>query len=804
MPRHLLHIIIILFLIGGLMNANPSDSPKIGLVLSGGGAKGFAHIGILKMIDSLDIPIDYIAGTSIGGIVGALYAIGYSGYEIERLALRTEWDALFSNKPDRAILPYLLKKKDGKYRLTFGLKEYTPQAPSGLISGQKISLMAANLTLNAEYIRDFDNFYIPFRCVCADLISGEEVVLKKGSLAKAMRATMSIPTVFSPVEWGDSLLIDGGAINNLPVDVVREMGAGFIIAVNVMSPKRNRENLTNMIDILDETFNIPLYPRIEKNIEASDIYIAPDIKYFGASDFENKKVRQLLKVGEEAAREHKQQLINLKDRYNLIRSGDLKDNMPLDKNPVIYGISITGNITMSYIDVYKSLDIKPGDRFDPKSFTDKMTELRTSGFFQSVNYQVRPVGQDTIRLLINIKEQQKPIIYGVHIDGNQKLPFRFIYNYLGLKPNEPLDIKLLNSRINELYSLGYFETITYEIEPVSDNRIRLKFKVKERPFNQLHVGFHYDDFYDLVGHVGLEAINLLLPGLRLDASLKFAGLLDFKTDIAYPSRQLNLPVFPYLRLHYKDRPVAIYGTKGNKVASYKDRSAAVGLGLTILLEKSAAVEVELNSEKMNINPDIALDDPDEFPSWYDHLHKVQINFNLDVIDDVLLPRNGFDLNAYYETSLKQLGSELDYRKFNISYNQFVNPFRKHTLRFYGYYIWGSNSLPVYKYALIGGPDTFVGLDYQQFLSSRLAVGRIDYRFEYKKDIFLKLIFNLGNYRLKLPPEYKTARLIWGYGIGVKFLSILGPFELIYARGHRSFYEPLKMRNIFYFQAGFNL
>lgn len=804
MTRRCLHILIILLLFSGTLTAGPTESPKIGLVLSGGGAKGFAHIGILKMIDSLDIPIDYIAGTSIGGIVGALYAIGYSGYEIERLALRTEWEDLFSDKPDRAMLPYLLKKKDGKFQITFGLKEFTPQAPSGLISGQKISLMAANLTLNAEYICDFDDFYIPFRCICADLISGKEVVLKKGSLAKAMRATMSIPTVFTPVEWGDSLLIDGGAINNLPVDVVREMGAEFVIAVNVMSPKRSRENLTNMIDILDETFNIPLYPRIEKNIENSDIYIAPDIKYFGASDFENKKVKQILKVGEKAAQEHKHQLIALREKYNLIRSGELEEKVLLDKNPVIHGISITGNITMPYIDVYQALDIQPGQRFNPQSFTDKMTALRTSGLFESVNYQVRPAGRDTIRLMINVKEQKTPVIYGINIEGNKKLPFRFIYNYLGLKPNDPLNIKLLNRRINELYSLGYFETITYEIEPVSENQIRLKFRVKERPFNQLHVGFHYDDHYDLVGHVGLEAINFLLPGLRLDAGLKFAGLLDFKTDLAYPSRQLNLPVFPYLRLHYKDRPVDIYGGKGKKVASYKDRSASMGLGLTILLEKSAAVEVELNSEKMNIDPDIALDDPDEFPSWYDHLHKFQINFDLDVIDDVILPRHGFDLNIYYETSMKQLDSELDYRKFDISYNQYVTPFRKHTLRFYGYYIWGSNSLPVYKYALIGGPDTFVGLDYQQFLSSRLAVGRIDYRYEYKKDIFFKLIFNLGNYRQKLPPEYKTARFIWGYGIGVKFMSILGPFELIYARGHRSFYKPLKMRNIFYFQAGFKL
>ena len=189
---------------------NPGARPKVGLVLSGGGAKGFAHIGTLKLIDSLRIPVDYIAGTSMGGIIGGLYAIGYSGIELEKLAERSDWQEIFADEPARPDLPFLQKEQSGRYQLEFGLQFVKPVPPSGLIFGQKVSLLLANLTFPYERVADFDHLPIPFRCVAVDLISGREVVLRKGSLSRALRATMSIPTVFSPVEWGDSLLVDGG------------------------------------------------------------------------------------------------------------------------------------------------------------------------------------------------------------------------------------------------------------------------------------------------------------------------------------------------------------------------------------------------------------------------------------------------------------------------------------------------------------------------------------------------------------------------------------------------------------------
>lgn len=180
------------------------------MILSGGGALGFAHIPTLKILDSLEIPIDYIAGTSMGGIAGALYSIGYSGIELEHLVKSVDWLELFSDKPNRDLIPYFLKKDDGKYQFSFGIEGNNILPPSGLIRGQKISLLLSKLTYAYEKVPDFDHLPIPYRCTAIDLITGNEVILKDGSLAKTMRSTMAIPTAFYPVAWGDSLLIDGG------------------------------------------------------------------------------------------------------------------------------------------------------------------------------------------------------------------------------------------------------------------------------------------------------------------------------------------------------------------------------------------------------------------------------------------------------------------------------------------------------------------------------------------------------------------------------------------------------------------
>ncbi|MDP7609033.1 MAG: patatin-like phospholipase family protein, partial [Candidatus Marinimicrobia bacterium] len=289
---------ICLFFLFTLIYAD--NSPKIGLVLSGGGSKGFAHIATLKALDSLNIPIDYIAGTSFGAIVGAMYALGYSGKQIEQMALATDWYEVQNDEPERKFLPYFRKKDTGKYQLDFGLKGVKPVTPTGLIYGQKIILELSKWTRNYEQVYDFDKFPIPFRCNAFDIISGKEVIIKEGSLANALRASISIPTIFAPVEWGDGLLVDGGVINNLPVDIVKDMGADVVLAVDVAATSQNKSRLNNIYDIIDQTISVHGYEKKMHNIKQADYYIRPEVSKINFTNYEVKTIRYLFEKGEEA------------------------------------------------------------------------------------------------------------------------------------------------------------------------------------------------------------------------------------------------------------------------------------------------------------------------------------------------------------------------------------------------------------------------------------------------------------------------------------------------------------------------
>ncbi|MGD9899817.1 MAG: patatin-like phospholipase family protein [Calditrichaceae bacterium] len=776
--------------------------PKIGLVLAGGGARGFAHIGTLKMIDSLEIPIDYIAGTSMGGIMGALNSIGYSGKEIEKIAIESDWMEYLSDKPSRKNLPYLQKKDDGIYQIEFGLKGFTPVVPSGVINGQKISLFFSSLTVPVESINDFNELPIPFRCIAVDLLTGNEVILNRGSLSRAMRATMSIPSVFSPVPWGDSLLIDGGLLNNLPVDVVRDMGAEIVIAVNVGTPLRKRGDLNSLLQILDQSINIPGFQKEKENISKTDILITPGLDGFTSADFETERVKEIIKIGDEAASDLKILLIELKKKHFAQQDMSIDPLIHSEEELYIQSISFVGQSSLPFKYISELLNLHPQETFNPVQLRRNIQQLKSSGRYEYIDCDAEKVTDKSVKITVNIKEYEKPVIHGISIDGNESLPFSFIYRVIGILPGEPFDQAKLKERITQLYSLGYFETITYEVEPYSEKRIRLIIRVKEKPLRKIRIGFRYDNFYNAVGIVGLQATNVFIPGLRNELTLQFAGLTRIQSKTLYPSRTLDFPVYPYIHYDFKDIPIDLYEQHGKKIATYNDRSHTFGIGIGILLSNILVAEAEYSHEYMDINPLISFPDPELFPTWNDKLRRIQTSLTMDLLDDVLIPRNGFSLKANYELSMTDLYSDLNYNRVDVSVDIYHTIFNRHTLRIKGFQCWGIDDIPVYKYSYQGGPDSFVGVDYNQLIGTKYGFLRFDYRYQYKKDIFFKLITNAAMFREDENIGLPATEFLWGYGIGVKFLSLIGPLEFIISRGSKSVYYPDQFRTNAYFTAGY--
>ena len=262
------------------------DRPSIGVALSGGAALGLAHIGVLRYFEEHHIPVDKVGGTSMGGLVGGLYAVGMDASQIEALAQQADWNALLNPSPPFANQPIVEKQKwnrtFGSLTLRFG-KRFA--LPTGLNPGENLSLFLSQSTLGYSAISDFDQLPIPFRCVATDLVSGDSVVLSKGSLPIAMRATMSLPGIFTPVKIGDMVLVDGGVLENIPVDAVRRMGADLVIAVALETNRPNPDQIKSLSDVMRQTIALSIMKNEQRSEAKADLVISVDTRHFSGNDY---------------------------------------------------------------------------------------------------------------------------------------------------------------------------------------------------------------------------------------------------------------------------------------------------------------------------------------------------------------------------------------------------------------------------------------------------------------------------------------------------------------------------------------
>ncbi len=284
----------------------PRTRPRIGLVLSGGGARGFAHIGVLRVLEERRVPVDLITGTSMGSIIGGLYAAGYSPDQMEEIVDEIDWADAFDDAPPRSERSFRRKEDDLNFltALKVGIKDGGIALPWGVVQGQKLNLILHRLFLPVADVRDFDDLHIPFRAVSTDVVTGKPVVHDSGSLATAIRASMSLPGVIAPVELGDKLLVDGGISNNAPVDLALEMGADVVIVVDVGTPLDGRDEITNAAAIVGQLVSLMVVSTTDRQLalmRPRDILIRPELAGVGTGSFElGSKVAPR---GEAAARE---------------------------------------------------------------------------------------------------------------------------------------------------------------------------------------------------------------------------------------------------------------------------------------------------------------------------------------------------------------------------------------------------------------------------------------------------------------------------------------------------------------------
>ncbi|MBO4891829.1 MAG: patatin-like phospholipase family protein [Prevotella sp.] len=394
-------LMIVAVLMAGSANAQKDNTDekrkKVGVVLSGGGAKGMAHIGVLKVLEKAGIPIDYVTGTSIGSIVGGLYAIGYNSHSLDSMVRKQDWTYVITDKEDMNRQSYLDRKKQNTYlfstSLTFGKRDL---GAGGLIRGKNLAELFNQLCVGFSDSIDFNDLPIPFACVATNIMDNSEVVFHSGRLPQAMRASMAIPAAFSPVRIGDMVLVDGGLKNNFPVDVAREMGAEIVIGVTLNGKPKSPEDITGTMKIVGQIIDVNCVNKYDENKAITDLWMNVDPHGYSTASFSAEAVDSLIRYGEEEAMRHWDEIIALKKRIGIPEDAKseilypIRPNAMTDQHHVIE--YVFENMTaMDKRFLTQKFHLDRVKTIDAELEQQLTTSMRVDLFYQTAECRVVPV-----------------------------------------------------------------------------------------------------------------------------------------------------------------------------------------------------------------------------------------------------------------------------------------------------------------------------------------------------------------------------------------------------------------------------
>lgn len=494
--RQFLAILLLLFTsLPSLAAATKTE--KIGLVMSGGGARGLAHIGVLKALEEHNIHISAIAGTSMGAVIGALYATGKTPEEIEILAKKVNWGRALDDDTPRENLTYRRKQDSRDYlvKAQATIKDGVFSLPKGIVQGQNLQLLLQRLFVHVNEESSFDDFYIPFRAVATDLETGDAVVLSKGSLATATRASMSIPGFYAPVEIDGDLLVDGGIANNLPIDIVKSMGVDRVIVVDIATPLYNKNELDSVLPIIEQLTTLLTYNQLKKQYELitnRDLLITPDLGDVKNTDFD--KVTDAISIGYMSASANDRRLTEFQSREPIGRPGSSSDQ----KSIYISSITIENESDISDKLLDAHISQESGQIFDREQLEKDLEKIYGYEYFEHLTYQLIPE-EAGVKLLITAKEKSwGQDLLGVNFDLFTNSDGESGYN-LGL-----------NFRKSAITSRGgeSFTAIQFGKEPMIRTELYLPFDHQQISFIRPYLKFSQRSFNHVINKNIVSRFNI--------------------------------------------------------------------------------------------------------------------------------------------------------------------------------------------------------------------------------------------------------------------------------------------------------
>lgn len=502
------------------------NRPKIGLVLSGGGAKGFAHIGVLKVLEQAGVKIDFIGGTSMGAVVGGLYASGYSATQIDSIFYNTDFDQLLQDYIPRSSKNFYEKRNDEMYAITLPFNKLKIGIPIALSKGMYNYNLLSKLTHKARHINDFSKLPIPFLCVATDIEKGEQVVLQNGYLAQAMLASSAFPSLFSPVEIDGKLLIDGGVVNNYPVDEIQKMGADIIIGVDVQDDLKDRNSLKDATRILVQITNLDMIKMMKDKIKLTDIYIKPDVSDFGVISFD--EGREIIKKGEDAAFGVYEQIKKLGDTTGTYQPNAIK----VEKDFLqIKNVSINklDNYTRAYM--LGKLHFKNGSKISYDDLKTGINNINATQNFSRISYTIEgSENEDELKLNLTENPTKTFLKFGLHYDGLYKSAV--LANITQKKSLFKNDVASLD--------IGLGDNIRYNFDYYIDNGFYWSFGFKSR-YNTFNKNVTTDfKNGELLTQLGLNSINIDFSDLTNQAYMQTVFIQKFLIGAGIEHKYLKI------------------------------------------------------------------------------------------------------------------------------------------------------------------------------------------------------------------------------------------------------------------------
>ena len=701
--------------------------PRVGLVLSGGGAKGMAHVGALKVIEELGIPIDYIGGTSMGSIVGGLCALGYNSVQLENYIKEADWEDLLTDRISRRHVSIYEKGERKQYWLQFPIRERRIELPMGILTGQNVSNLFTELASPAYAQPDFSKFTIPFLCVATDIETGTEVVLEKGNLVKAMRASMAIPSVFIPEMIDSKRLYDGGLTNNFPANLVKNKGMDILIGVDVGSNDQN-DGLKNIYQVMEQVVFMSSVPLREANRALCNVLIVPDISEYSASSFN--AADSLVIRGERAARQHYDELKNLADMLQSFEPDKPKE-LALCPQPLhsfyVKEVQINGLKYISEEFFMQKLALNFPAELTFAQLNRAIEKLKGTQIFHSIVYHLNPLPDSSgvtsmVELRFDCVEHSTDVLrVGLHSDREFRSALLLNLSLRNFLLNNSKASAKVSIGANPSFSLSFLHSPRFQMKKKTDN-LSLSATRRQSP-----------DWLFFV------------DGYRFDA------------------------------YHYSENQ----RTMGY---NFSDLSSGIQLLFSPTINNMFGVGVngEYSYMKTYIGGEI-----EDVKSEYLYM-SYRLFYERDTYNEDYFPTSGRKIRmeaTYHKGLSNNVRNEDGFPGVLFRSNFALTPIERWTLHLgvEAGAVFGSDVPLHYMMRLGGAPDrqlynhiSFQGLSFMQKYSKNAWVTHLNSQIRLWNNIYVTLRSHLGKAEQDLPELFTMKDFLLGYGVSAQYNSVVGP------------------------------